>query len=295
MAVSVDFHPFEAGEQLTGALDIALESRRVISVPTQLGCKVGCTFCVSSKTALSRNLRASEIAAMARQAQQHAPEDGRPIELSFTGEGEGLMNLRETRAAALEVAALHPGVKSVRYSSSGLGAAKLLGQVPTEDFPTRLQFSLHAARQELRDRMVPNSSPLDEIRRALTTNARRFSAIELNVVLQDGVNDSDEDLRALAGWGDSTWPILLNPVLADGKEVVARRTEHFETHLRAAGRTVKRYSAVAAGISRNGIYPQLTARPAPAAIHRLAFVARPGAARYIDDDGDPNTPRVLRL
>jgi alkylation response protein AidB-like acyl-CoA dehydrogenase len=45
-----------------------------------------------------------------------------------------------------------------------------------------------------------------------------------------------------------------------GRELLAQRTAQFESELRAAGRIVKRYTAVAASISRGGIYPRLTAR-----------------------------------
>jgi pyruvate-formate lyase-activating enzyme len=271
--VAVAFRPFEVAGLRTGALDIQLEERRVLSVPTQLGCRVGCTFCVSSSTSLARNLRTEEMVAMVRGILEDRPADRRPIELSFTGEGEGLLNLRAARAAALEVDRTLAHLSGVRYSFSGLGAPRLLREVPATDFPTRLQFSLHAARQSLRNRLVPNSAPLADVLPAMRAAARDFVGIELNVVLQDGVNDSDEDLRALAGWGDPAWPILLNPLLSDGRELVAQRTTRFESELHAAGRTVRRYTAVAAGISRDGIYPQLTARPQPAPEQRIALIA----------------------
>ena len=265
------FLPLQSDELQTGALDIGLVSRRVISIPSQLGCRVGRTFCVSSETPLARNLRAAEMVSMVRSALSATPADGRPLELSFTSEGESLLNLRSARAAALEVDRDLSRLAGVRYSFSGLGAPQLLHEVPTEDFPTRLQFSLHTARQELRDRLVPRSAPLSDILPAMRKVAARFASVELNVVLQDGVNDSDSDLRALIQWGDPAWHVLLNPLLASGKEVVARRADDFEHALHAAGRSVKRYSAVAAAISRGGIYPMLTAQPAPAAGRTVRF------------------------
>lgn len=263
------FIPLQSDELQTGALDIELESRRVISIPSQLGCRVGCTICVSSETPLARNLRTAEMVSMVGSALSARAADGRLLELSFTGEGESLLNLRSAQAAALEVDRELARLAGVRYSFSGLGAPQLLQQVPTDDFRTRLQFSLHAARQELRDRLVPRSAPLGDVLPAMRKVAPRFASVELNVVLQDGVNDSDSDLHALIRWGDPAWPVLLNPLLASGTEVIARRTDVFERALQAAGREVKRYSAVAAAISRGGIYPLLTAQPAVAAVHTL--------------------------
>jgi 23S rRNA (adenine2503-C2)-methyltransferase len=244
----------------TGALDILMGNRRVISVPSQLGCTVGCSFCISQNAPLVRNLSAGEMLELIRQCLTEMPPDGRPIELSFTGEGEALLNWRNTGETVRALGRLSTDFNAVRYCFSGLGARKLLPRVIPGELPVRLQLSLHAARQSVRDRLIPRSSPLDEIHAALLGQKNRFSAIELNVVLQDGVNDSEEDLAALIAWGDPSWPVLLNPVLGDGEERVAARTDYFETALRAAGRDVKRYSRIGARISRERIYPLMSAR-----------------------------------
>ena len=244
----------------TGALDIFFEGRRVISVPSQLGCRVGCSFCVSRHLPLIRNLTADEIFSLARHCLDVAPADGRPLELSFTGEGEPLLNWKNTQAATRLVSKFSGDFDSVRYCLSGIGASRLLERIAPEQYPTRLQFSLHAARQLVRDRLVPRSESLDSILKALRKTQSLFTGIELNVVLQDTVNDSNEDLIALCGWGNPEWPVLLNPILADGLERVAARTELFESALISAGRLVKRYTKVAARISRQGIYPMMSAR-----------------------------------
>lgn len=260
----VRFRPLVAGTasgpRRTGALDIQLGDRRVISVPSQLGCQVGCSFCISKDTPLARNLRAAEMLEMVRSCLEASPPDGRSIELSFTGEGEPLINWRECGIVARSVPALSVDFASVRYCFSGLGAVQLLERVETAPLPARLQFSLHAARQEVRDRLVARSAPLCDLLRALERHADRFTTIELNIVLQEGVNTSEADLRALASWGDRRWPIVLNPLLSDGREIVASSAARFQGELEAAGRIVKRYGQVAAAISRNGLYPQMTAR-----------------------------------
>lgn len=244
----------------TGALDILMGGRRVISVPSQLGCTVGCSFCVSKDAPLVRNLSAGEMLELVQQCLTEIPPDGRPIELSFTGEGEPLLNWRNAAEVVRGLGRLSADFNAVRYCFSGLGAGKLLPRVITAELPVRLQFSLHAARQSVRDQLIPRSSPLDEIHVALLAQKNRFSAIELNVVLQDGVNDSEEDLAALIVWGDPSWPVLLNPVLGDGAKRIAARTDHFEIALRTAGRHVKRYSRIGARISWERIYPLMSAR-----------------------------------
>jgi len=260
---SVTFRPAIFSGYRTGAVDISLMKRRVISIPTQLGCRIGCSFCVSGDVPLVRNLTAPEMLHLVHESLRAAPPDGRPIELSFTGEGEPSLNWRQAAAVCQALPGVSPDFSSVRYCFSGLGADRLLAKLDGGPFQTRLQLSLHAARQGVRDRLVRNSSPLPEILAALERHAHRFASVELNVVLQDGVNDSDEDLHALVTWGSPAWPILLNPLLRDGAEVMAGRAAHFERELRAAARTVHRYQRIGERICRGGIYPLMAARLHP--------------------------------
>lgn len=259
-APSVQWRPADFSGYRTGALDISLAARRIISVPTQLGCRIGCTFCVSGEGPLVRNLTSAEIIHLVKEALRAAPPDGRPLELSFTGEGEPALNWRQAAAACEALPDISSDFDSVRYCFSGLGADRLLVKLDGGAFPTRLQLSLHAARQHVRDRLVPNSAPLPSILAALKLHQDRFASVELNVVLQDGVNDSDADLAALSRWGSPAWPILLNPLLRDGAEVPGTRAEQFERALRSTDRTVHRYRQIAARISRGGIYPLMAAR-----------------------------------
>ena len=244
----------------TGVLDLVAGGRRILSVPTQLGCKVGCTFCISSRQPLVRNLRADEILAMVDQCLAADGLDDRALEVSFTGEGEPLLNWKQAELVVRHLAASGTA-QGARYCLSGLGADKLLPRIDTTILPTRLQVSLHAAQQSVRDRLVPNSIPLLLLSQLLHEQAPRFVSVELNVVLQDGVNDSDADLAALARWGDPAWPILLNPLLTEGTAKVARRAEHFAQELQAAGRDVRAYRHVAQKICEEKIYPQMSARP----------------------------------
>lgn len=255
----VEFLPATFSGYATGALDIRMAARRIISIPTQLGCRVGCTFCVSSKTPVVRNLTCEEMVEMVRICLTSAPADGRPIELSFTGEGEAVLNWRETQQVCEAMPGLSSDFTAVRYCFSGIGADKLLQKLSGGPYPMRLQFSLHAARQEVRDKLIPRSLPLATVLDALRANAERFATIELNVVLQDGVNDSAADLAVLADWGDAAWPIVLNPLLGDGKECCAAAMDHFEATLQAAGRRVLRYAKIGRRISRDRIYPLMSA------------------------------------
>jgi adenine C2-methylase RlmN of 23S rRNA A2503 and tRNA A37 len=213
-----------------------------------------------------RNLEASEMLALVACALEALPGDARPLELSFTGEGEPLLNWRNVAKTVDSCRRLDARFDRVRYSCSGVGALALLPRTHGAGLPVRLQVSLHSARQAARDHLVPRSTPLIDLEAALRQHQALFQRIELNVVLQDGINDSDADLQALGTWGDESWPILLNPLLSDGQERVAARTSDFENALRAAGRQVVRYERVASAISRGGLYRRLTASPRPESV-----------------------------
>ncbi|MFM0521511.1 hypothetical protein PQR08_29210 [Caballeronia jiangsuensis] len=220
----------------------------------------GVYFLHLEKCPLIRNLSAAEMLELIQTCFDAEPPDGRAVELSFTGEGEPLVNWRNTTACAEEAARRFPGaITSIRYCFSGIGAAQLLSRARHSHLPVRLQLSLHAARQDVRDRLIPRSAPLTDILAALRAHEGQFSAIELNVVLQEGVNDSDDDLEALMAWGDPNWPVVFNPLLADGKEVVARATARFADSLSAAERIVKVYSSIGSLISRQRVYPLMSA------------------------------------
>lgn len=253
------FRPLELDGYRTGALDIQMASRRVLSLPTQLGCRVGCTFCISGSKPFVRNLYADEMLKMVRAAMDGTYQDERLVEVSFTGEGEPILNWKACADVAWRASALFKRLNRVRYCFSGLGGPQLLGSLESAGLPMRLQFSLHAARQELRDRLVPRSAPLVEIKAALQQHAGRFEGVDLNVVLQDGVNDSGEDVQALLAWAEPGWRIVLSPLLTPVGAVEAARCAEVEQALVDAGRRVVRYRAVGRSIAQAGVYPLLAA------------------------------------
>ncbi len=259
--VAVCYRSLDLGDGQTGVLDIQLPQRRVLSLPAQLGCPVACSFCVSKDAPLRRNLRVHELRGLVQLCADARPWAEQPLELSFTGEGEPLLNWRAIEALCQDWPAETWPFDSVRLCASGMGLSRLLPRVQPLRVPLRLQFSLHAARQAVRDRLVPRSEPLQVLRAALRAEQGRFRSVELNVVLQEGVNDSDEDLQALLDWADPAWLVLLNPLLAASSTREAPRAAAFEAELKRAGRTVHRYQAVATRIVEANVYPLLRSRP----------------------------------
>lgn len=183
------------------------EDRRTLCVSSQVGCAVGCTFCLTGTMGLARNLEPGEIVDQVHRANRRlvelgAAEGPRPLtNLVFMGMGEPLANYRNLKVA-LDLLLSEDGPqfsqRHVTVSTSGL--------VPTirrlgEETPVKLAVSLNATTDAQRDALMPINRrwPLAELMAACrefpVRNGRR---ITFEYVLLGGVNDALEDARRLA-------------------------------------------------------------------------------------------------
>jgi len=178
-----------------------------LCVSSQVGCTLNCPFCHTGTQGLVRNLSAAEIVAQvqtARDALGEWPtslENRRLSNIVFMGMGEPLYNL-DNVAAALDVISDNEGIaisrRRITVSTSGVvPQIRALG----ERTGAMLAVSLHAATDELRDRLVPINRryPLAELMAAIRaypglSNARR---VTFEYVMLKGVNDSPADAKAL--------------------------------------------------------------------------------------------------
>ncbi len=184
------------------------QDRRTLCVSSQVGCAVGCTFCLTGTMGLLRNLAAGEIVDQVHRANRRLAELGvaegpRPLtNLVFMGMGEPLANYANVKVA-LELLFAEDGPnfshRRVTVSTSGVvPAMRRLG----EETQAKLAVSLNATTDEQRSALMPINRrwPLAEVIRACrefpTRNGRR---ITFEYVLLGGVNDSLADAARLAG------------------------------------------------------------------------------------------------
>jgi 23S rRNA (adenine2503-C2)-methyltransferase len=180
------------------------ERPNVACVSTQLGCAVGCPFCAAAHAPFFRNLTQQEIlfeVASVLDDQPDAQLLGEGFEVSFMGTGEPLANLSNLLGAIRGIRLRYPQI--TRVSVSTAGPAKRIDAL-TEAMPVlpsvHLQISLHATKDEVRRKLIPNAP--DSIANLLLAG-RRYHEITgdqifLNYVLLKGINDSVEDARWLA-------------------------------------------------------------------------------------------------
>ena len=189
------------------AVYIPDKERGTLCISSQVGCTLTCSFCHTGTQKLVRNLTVDEICGQVLLAMDELGDwpAGKPnrrlTNIVLMGMGEPLFNY-ENVAEAMRIIMSGEGValskRRITLSTSGVvPEIKRCG----EELGVNLAISLHAVRDKLRDELVPinRKYPLAALIDACRnypglSNARR---ITWEYVMLDGVNDSDEDCRAL--------------------------------------------------------------------------------------------------
>ena len=174
------------------------QDRNTLCVSSQVGCAMGCSFCLTARMGLVRNLSIGEIVDQIVHARRLFPEEehGRLTNIVMMGMGEPLHNY-DNVLGALRVMTDDKGLglsnRKVTVSTSGLvPEIKKLG----EDITINLAISLNATTDELRDVIMPVNKkwPLEVLLQTLRDfPLKQRRRITMEYVLLAGVNDSIED------------------------------------------------------------------------------------------------------
>jgi 23S rRNA (adenine2503-C2)-methyltransferase len=183
------------------------EDRGTLCISSQVGCTLNCRFCHTGTQKLVRNLTPYEIVGqlmVARDALEDWPstkENRKITNVVMMGMGEPLYNFDSVKAA-LAIVADGDGLalSKRRITLSTAGVVPMIARAGNE-IGSSLAVSLHAARDEIRDVIVPLNKkyPIAELMEACRTypgvsNARR---ITFEYVMLKEVNDTPADARAL--------------------------------------------------------------------------------------------------
>lgn len=172
-------------------------------VSSQAGCALACAFCATGRLGLTRNLETWEIVEQVRRVRGTLLEgQGRVHGVVFQGMGEPLANVDrviEAIRVMCNPCALAIDARAMTVCTSGLpsGIRRLAREVPK----VRLGLSIGSARAALRRSLMPIEAahPLDEVIDAVEEHALTTGLAPMWAVTPlAGVNDTDEDARALA-------------------------------------------------------------------------------------------------
>jgi 23S rRNA (adenine2503-C2)-methyltransferase len=169
-------------------------------ISTQVGCAMGCAFCLTGKMGLVRHLTAGEIASQVRVLSHTLGLS--EFNIVLMGMGEPLHNYDATMKALRIINDPHGlGVGPRRVTLSTVGLVPMLDRLAQEDLMPNLAISLHATTEEQRAAIVPTTKKYSV--EDIIAAARRFplskrGRITFEYVLLAGVNDSADDARRLA-------------------------------------------------------------------------------------------------
>jgi 23S rRNA (adenine2503-C2)-methyltransferase len=173
-----------------------------VCVTTQVGCRIGCTFCASTLGGLKRNLEAGEIVAQVVAAQRYLDQEGERVRtVVVMGSGEPFENYEETMRFIRVIndpEGLRIGQRHITVSTSGV--VPNIRRFAEEGLQVGLAVSLHAPNDELRSKLMPINRryPLPELMDAcwyyLDMTGRR---ITFEYALIGDRNDGEEHAHEL--------------------------------------------------------------------------------------------------
>ncbi len=166
-----------------------------LCVSTQVGCAVGCTFCMTGATGLIRQIGSAEIVAQVALARQQGPVQ----RVVFMGMGEPAHNLDNVlEAIDLLGTAGNIGHKNLVFST--VGDPRVFEALPQGRVKPALALSLHTTRADLRAQLLPRAPRLtpEELVEAGERYARLSGyPIQYQWTLLEGVNDTEEEVEGL--------------------------------------------------------------------------------------------------
>ena len=276
--------------------------RNTLCISSQVGCALDCSFCATGKQGFGGNLGVAEIVGQVWRASRELAERGdrRGItNVVFMGMGEPLLNFAATMdAAEVLMDDLAFGISKRRVTISTSGVVPRIYDM-TERADVSLAVSLHAARDGLRDRLVPLNRKypiaelLDACRHYLRrVGPRRSVTFEYTLIegVNDGLDDADDLVRLLASMRCKVNLIPFNPFAADAhgyRRPGPRRVARFQKRLMDGGlatmlRTTRGDDIAAACGQLTGDFEDRTRRRA----RRTAAANRPTA-----NGGEHDAPR----
>jgi 23S rRNA (adenine2503-C2)-methyltransferase len=181
------------------------ERRDTICISCQVGCTVGCKFCMTAQLGIKRNMTAGEIISQVmivlNEVYGAGVEPPHGTNLVFMGMGESFLNYHEVMKSIRIMAdkkglSISPG----RVTVSTSGIVPRIYDFANEPVRPHLAISLSATTEEQRNDLIPinRKYSLEKLMKA----CREYSLddrerLTFEYVMLDGINDSDEDARRL--------------------------------------------------------------------------------------------------
>jgi 23S rRNA (adenine2503-C2)-methyltransferase len=176
-------------------VESVLLPRDGLCVSSQVGCAVGCVFCMTGKSGLLRQLTSSEILAQVALARRFRSVK----KVVFMGMGEPAHNL-DNVMDAITLLGTEGGIGQRNLVFSTVGDPRVFERLPQQQIKPALALSLHTTDAELRQQLLPRAPRIDpeELVELGETYARQIDyPIQYQWTLLKGINDSQEEMDGI--------------------------------------------------------------------------------------------------
>lgn len=218
------------------SVESVLLPRAGLCVSSQVGCAVGCVFCMTGRSGLVRQLSSAEIVAQVVLARARRPVK----KVVFMGMGEPAHNLDQV-LEAIDLLGTDGAIGHKNLVFSTVGDRRVFERLPQARVKPALAVSLHAIDAQLRASLLPRAPQIevDELVAQAEAYARATGyPIQYQWTLLDGINDRAQDVDALVRLLGGKYAVLnLIPYNAvEGSELRRPPIEHAAAMARALHR-----------------------------------------------------------
>ena len=176
-------------------VESVLLPRDGLCISTQVGCAVGCTFCMTGRDGLLRQVDSGEMVAQVVLARQRRTVS----RVVFMGMGEPSHNM-DNVLEAIDTLGTYGGIGHKNLVFSTVGDYRVFERLPQQRVRPALAISLHTTRPELRAELLPKATPIPpaELVELAETYARTTGyPIQYQWTLIDGINDSEAEMDGI--------------------------------------------------------------------------------------------------
>ena len=225
------------------SVESVLLPRDGLCVSTQVGCAVGCVFCMTGRDGLVRQLGSAEIVAQVALARTLRPVK----KVVFMGMGEPAHNL-DNVIEAIELLGHEGAIGHKNIVFSTVGDERVFERLPLGSVKPALALSLHTTKAALRAELLPRAPRIDPA--ALVELGERYARatgypIQYQWTLLEGLNDGDDEVDGIVA--------LLAGKYALMNMIPYNRVEGFEFRRPS----VERAAAIARALNRRGVLTKL--------------------------------------
>ncbi|MER1947910.1 RNA methyltransferase [Stutzerimonas stutzeri] len=176
-------------------VESVLLPRDGLCVSSQVGCAVGCVFCMTGKSGLLRQLGSAEIVAQVALARRFRPVK----KVVFMGMGEPAHNL-DNVLEAIDLLGTEGGIGHKNLVFSTVGDLRVFERLPQQRVKPALALSLHSTDSALRQALLPRAPQIapEELVELGETYARATGfPIQYQWTLLKGINDNQEEMDGI--------------------------------------------------------------------------------------------------